>query len=167
MKIKAKLAIILTILFVTVCVFSACSDSEDKVFSKAGMSITLTDEFYENDYYNITAHYEMADEDVTVAATKEEISMMIAAGDEVPESVEEYASLIMEDNDIDADVLTTDDGIVYFVFKRTPYDIEYVYYAAVFETYNAFWLFQFGCEAEAENAYKDRFMTWMRSIQFE
>lgn len=167
MKIKAKLTLVLTILFIAVCMLSACSDPEDKVFSKAGMRITLTDEFYENAYYNITAHYEMGDEDVTVAATKEEFSMIIAAGDEIPESAEAYAALIMEDNDIAADILTTDDGIVYFTFKRTPYDIEYVYYAAVFETDNAFWLFQFGCEAEEENAYKDRFIKWMRSIQFE
>ncbi len=143
----------------------SCSD-DGKTFSKAGMSITLTDDFIENDYYNLTAHYEMEEEDVTVSAAKEEFSAIKEAGDDIS-SKEEYASVIMKDNDIDTGLLESEDGLTYFVFRKTPYDTEYVYYAFVFETEDAFWLFQFGCESESEDDYRDSFMKWAGSIRFD
>lgn len=162
------LFVICAFLCITLCLtlcLTSCSDPGEKTFSKAGMSITLTDEFYENEYYNLTAHYEMKDEDVTVSATKEEFSAIEAAGDTI-DSREDYAKLIMEDNEIEAELKTSESGKMYFTFTKTPYDTEYVYYAFIFETDDSYWLFQFGCESAAEPDYRDLFMKWADSVSF-
>lgn len=146
--------------------FSSCSAPEAKEFSKSGMHITLTDAFREGKYYNMTAYYDWEEEDVVVSAIKEEFAVLEGAGESASLSLEEYAKGFLEDNQITADV-KTENGLTYFTFEKTPYDVVYVYYAFAYKSSDAYWLFQFVCQKENQGAYAERFMEWAASVRFD
>ena len=143
---------------------TSCAAQKAKVFSKAGMSITLTEAFTESKYYNLTAYYES--EDNTVSVIKEEFSVLENAGISTSLSLAEYAKTFLTDNQIEAEV-KTEDGLTYFTFEKTIEDVAYTYYAVAFKSSDSYWLFQFTCEKEAYSKYSNDFVKWAQSVQFE
>ena len=88
-----KKAIAYTSLIVTLCALLLCAvgcsflGPQDKSFSKAGMTITLTDEFAEQDLVTQTAYY--VSQEAIVTTLKEDGSTI---GDSY--TVKEYAELV-------------------------------------------------------------------------
>ena len=72
----------------------------------------------------------------------------------------------MEASELTAEV-RTENGLTYFTFEKTPYDVTYLYYAVVFRTDDAYWLFQFVCPKEKQETYEAQFMEWAGSIRFD
>ena len=55
----------------------------------------------------------------------------------------------------------------YYDMTASPYDVTYLYYAMVFRTDDAYWLFQFVCPKEKQETYEAHFMEWAGSIRFD
>lgn len=155
---------LLCFLFFSFCV--SCSAPKEKEFAASGMRITLTDAFKEGKYYNMTAYYDWEDEDITVSATKEAFSLLEDEGESTTRSLDEYAKTLMKASELTAEV-KNENGLTYFTFEKTPYDVTYIYYAVVFRTNDAYWLFQFTCPKDKENKYSEQIMEWARSIHFD
>lgn len=170
---KSDKIVIFIIMFVVVGIVIGCVcllfDSDEKVFSKDGMSITLTEDFVENEYYGFNAYYDT--EEAQVYVMKESFSLLKENDQPTNISAKEYAEIMMKTQNIDSDVLEKD-GLTYFYYEKDVlgYAEEYVknsYYAVAFKTNDAFWLFQFACEKSLYNKYEEKFVEWAKSIEFD
>lgn len=170
---KSDKIIIFIILFVVIAITIGCIclifDSNEKVFSKDGMSITLTEDFVENKYYGFNAYYDT--EEAQVYIMKESFELLKENEQPTDISDKEYAEIMMKTQNIDSDI-SEKDGLTYFYYEKDVlgYAEEYVknsYYAVVFKTDDAYWLFQFACKKELFAQYEDKFTEWAKSVEFE
>jgi len=159
-----KLSSFLTLILV-VCMLltalSACSlfEPEEKTFSKAGMSITLTEEFFEKDIVTQTAYY--VSEDVIVTALKESHDLLKG------KSVKEYAELVCEANSFDKASVKVNGSYAEFEFESEANGKDFYYYARCFKNGDDYWLFQFGCEIDDKDDLKENFYKWASSVKFD
>ncbi len=164
---KLKKILPLTFFILVIICTSAC-DPKEKVFSKDGMSITLTDEFEEKEYYDFNAYYDT--EEAQVYIMKEDFKLLEENDQDTNASLEEYAQSMMKSGSIDAEI-KNEDGLTYFNFEKEFQDIDgkyipYKYYAVVYKSHDAYWLFQFACEEALYSKYEDIFIKWAKSVKF-
>lgn len=163
---QTKAGICLVILAAAAMLFCSCSPKK-VTFYKDGMSITLTDEFTEGKYYDMTAYYDS--ENATVSAFKEEFSLLEEKGESSDMSLHEYAELLMKSAEIDAEI-ENKDGLTYFIYEKTIdfelYKIKYVYFSVIYKSSDAFWLFQFACEKDLYEDCCKEFVKWAQSVKF-
>ncbi len=151
-------------LFIAICALLitsvGCSlfGPKDKTFSKAGLSITLTDDFTEQDLITQTAYY--VSQNAIVTTLKEEVSVI---GNR---SVKEYAKLVCSVNKLDSTV-TSKDGYAEFTFEKEVSGKDFYFYARCFKNGSDFWLVQFACETKDVDDYAADFEKWASSITFE
>lgn len=136
--------------------------AEEKVFSKAGMSITLTEDFKEQDIVSQTAVYASAK--YIVMALKEEYRLFEEIGDSL--SLEEYAQLVFENNQINADI-EEKDGLVYFTYENEANGRDFTYFAVVMKGPDAYWMFQFACDSSQYEDSQEQFVRWAKTVEFE
>ena len=167
MKKYFKFAAVILVLL-TVCLFCGCSffsglgAAQEKEFSKAGMSITLTDDFTEQDIVSQTAVYASAKH--IVMALKEEYALFEEIGDSL--SLQEYAQLVCQNNDLTADI-EEKDGLVCFEYENEANGRDFAYFAVVQKGTDAYWLFQFSCDSSNYEDSKEQFIDWAKTIRFE
>ena len=167
MKKYFKFAAVISVLL-TVCLFCGCSffsglgAAQEKEFSKAGMSITLTDDFTEQDIVSQTAVYASAKH--IVMALKEEYALFEELGDSL--SLQEYAQLVCQNNDLTADI-EEKDGLVCFEYENEANGRDFAYFAVVQKGTDAYWLFQFSCDSSNYEDSKEQFIDWAKTIRFE
>ena len=153
------------VLAVTVCAlvlsFTACSLSlaKSKDFSKAGLTITLTDDFSEQDIVTQTAYY--VSQKAIVTTLKEESETIADL------TVKEYAELVCTINKLDESSVVVKDGYAEFTYEKEVNGKEYYYYARCFKNGTAFWLIQFGCETKNSEEYQKTFEKWAATVTFE
>jgi uncharacterized membrane protein YgcG len=138
------------------------SEPKDKEFSKAGMTITLTDDFLDKDMVAYAAYYESPT--ALVCVTKEDFSIFEQAGISTDISLAEYADLVMEANKHDT-AFKEKDGLTCFEFDSAKSGHNYSYFVAVFRGSDAYWVVQFGCDAESYNALSEDFIKWAKSVK--
>ena len=160
---KRSLSIIA--LIIAICtVFSAfvgCSlfEPAEKTFSKAGMSITLNDDFAENDIITQTAYY--VSQDVIVTTLKED-------GTEIADyTVGDYAELVCEVNNLSDTEITEKNGYAEFTYQKEASGKEFSYYARCFKNGTDFWLVQFICETKNLEKFTANFEKWAATVTFE
>ena len=150
-------------LIIAICtLFSAvgCSQKpKDKDFSKAGMTITLTDAFTEQDIVTQTAYY--VSQEAIVTALKEDGSMI---GDY---TVKDYAELVCSVNKLSSSKVTTKEGYAEFTYEKELSGKEYYYYARCFKNGSDFWLIQFACETKNTEKFTPTFEKWAATVTFE
>lgn len=164
-----KKAISLILLFVmTATLFSGCGlpfrKTTDKTFTKAGLSITLTSDFSEQDLASQTAYY--VSKQVIVTTLKEEFSLFENINMPAEMSLTEYAQLVIENNKIESEI-TQEDGLTSFLYKKEMNGKNITYYATVFRSTDAFWLVQFACDTEQFEEYKPQFIQYAKTVTFE
>ena len=149
-------------------VLSGCSflggnylNAKDKTFSKAGMSIVLTDKFSEKEMVSYTATYDS--QRVAVLTLKEEFDLAEGASDL---TLDEYAQFVLDNNNLEADIKTKG-GLVTFEYDKQVSGKHIQYFAAVYKASDAFWLVQFGCEADQYEELSDLILKWAKSVTFE
>ena len=142
--------------------FSGLGAAQEKEFTKAGMTITLTDDFVEQDIVSQTAVYSSAKH--IVMALKEEYALFEEIGDGL--SLQEYAQLVCENNDLTADV-EEKDGLVCFEYENQANGRDFTYFAVVQKGTDAYWLFQFSCDSSNYEDSKEQFINWAKTIRFE
>ena len=131
---------------------------KDKDFSKAGLTITLTDEFSEKDIVTHTAYY--VSQKAVVLTLKEDGSQ---SNIKTPKM---YAELICQVNKITNVEITEKDGYAEFNYENETGGKEYYYYARCYKNGTDFWLVQFGCETKNTEELTPLFEKWANSVKF-
>ena len=163
---KRTLKILICSLLLLTLVCAAGCEAEPKTFTQNGFTITLTDEFEKADYGAYTAAY--ACEDMFLVALKEDF-IYFEGEYGAHSSLMDYASLLIESNDIDAK-LTEEDGLVYYtydIYNFETSELMYTFLAAVYKTEDAFWSVQFAVDAHRFEELKDDILVYARSVSFE
>ncbi len=162
-----SLVLISTLLF---SIFSGCSFTrmfsgpQEKQFSKSGLTITLTDEFSENDSSTMTALY--SSQEYVVAVLKEEFTLLEQAGIATDISETEYAQIVLTNNSIEGSP-TTEDGLVTISYEMEANGKNMSYWGVAKKGSDAFWLVQFVCESDIFEESKPQFVEWAQTITIE
>ena len=134
-----------------------------KTFSSNGMSITLTDEFKEDDVKNFTVSYES--KNMAVVALKEAFTLMDGFEDY---TLEQYANLVIKANNLDSAKIKNVEGLTHFEYDFTNPETQktYRYFSYVYKTNDAFWLIQFATLNENADDYAQQITEWAKSVDF-
>ena len=136
-----------------------CFGEKAKTFSKSGMSITLTDKFYEKEQIAYTAYYESSN--AIVVCLKEDFGSISSSY-----TLTQYANAVIENNNLSNSQVTTHDNYVDFSFERSVSGKDFYYYARCFKTTDAFWLVQFGILSSQKDEMSSKIQSWADSITF-
>ena len=162
-KISIKfIAIIAMVLILSSLVGCFSLVAKDKKFSISGMSITLTDEFFEKDYISLTAYYESRDAIVTVL--KEDYASI---GGISTWTVGEYADAVIAANNLSGAVVSFSDGYASFTYEKEVSGKNFIYFATCHKGGGAYWLVQFATLLESKEEFIPKFKNWASSIEFE
>lgn len=135
-------------------------------FTKAGLTITLTDDFTEKEHVSYTAVYESAD--IAVFALKEEFGLFDASVLNADSSVEVYADLVWKANGFSEPLtLNNTDGMHWFRYDRSVNGGDYTYCVYVFKGSDGFWLVQFTVFAEEFTALESTIHGYAKTIIIE
>lgn len=154
---------VLALLLAVVIIVSAGCDllgAKEQVFSKEGLTLTLTSRFKEADYEDYTVSYESPT--VLVLALREAKSDFI--NDQM--NLDEYGELLIEANDLDSS-LEHRDGLTCLTYTYTDdsSDETFTYFTAIYEGDEDFWVVQFvSTEAMYKNLESD-FVTYAQSVK--
>lgn len=154
------IALVFTLLLssLTGCIFAA----KEKTFEKAGMTITLTSLFVEKNVASSAAYYESRSSIVSVI--KEEFYLFEQLGYVIENlTLDDYAELVIENNHLNASIEKRD-GLVSFTFQKQANGKDFSYFAVVFKSSDAFWLFQFGCETKNFDTSLSQFIKWAKTV---
>ena len=166
---KIKWLSLLVCVVLTVGMFTSCSlllsgnSSKEKIFSKAGASITLNESFVEKEYASMTAYYESRL--TIVSLLKEEFSSLGIADEAQQISLKEYAELLISGNKLEAEIHEGD--LTSFEYSKSVNGKDFSYFATVFKASDAYWFIQFGCESKNFEAEKPTFEKYAKSVSFE
>ncbi len=134
---------------------------EPKTFTKAGLSLTLTDDFseFEADGYDVA--YESRSEAVLVL--KESFDSAPGVEDI---TLEEYADLVLEANGQNEE-LKSENGMIYYEYDaRGEKNVEFHYTVCLYKGPDAFWIVQFATYKDKAEAARDQIMEWAKSVTF-
>ncbi len=136
--------------------------ASDEVFTKGGMSITLTDEFEEEREDGYTAAY--YSDYASVLTLKEEFAT--APGSE-NFTIEDYAMLIAESNSLNYEDFAFKNGIATLEFSEQIDEIEFHYFVYLYKASDAFWLIQFTTFEDEVAEHRSTIEKWADSIVFD
>lgn len=136
--------------------------NSDGVFSDNGLTITLNSEFIHTPIQGYTNCY--GSEDVAVFILKEPFALFTAEID----TIEEYSSLVLENNNLPSTALKQIDGLTGFEreFTNPDTDETYKYYSYIYESDDAFWLIQFATLVSNIDEYEQSITEWAKSVSF-
>lgn len=159
-----KLIIIALALTLSIGLISGCaSEPEDKVFSRAGLTITLTDRFTDvtgtEGTEQFTVSYGSEADRVGILALKEEFSIFEAAGISTDISLSEYAQMVIDGNGQNCRV-EQNDGLTYFTYDNNGF----TYYSVVYRGSDAFWLIQFFASVEDYGNMTSNIRRWAQTV---
>ena len=151
--------IVAALVFVAVYSFSNLPvyNSDDKVFSQSGLTITLTDKFYERDMVPFTAVF--GSSDLIIFALKEEFVLF----ENQNLSLKEYAEFVIAANQTDTTVKVVE-GLTSFTFEDHVNGKDYVYFATVYKGDDAYWLLQFACETTKYESLRPAIIQYAKSV---
>lgn len=164
MKRKIFKSLITFTLALITFIFSGCIFlAQPKTFTKAGVSITLTNAFVEKEYVTMTCYYESPQ--LVVTLLKEEFTMLSGLEDW---TLMEYAETTIKGNKLtDSVAAMSEDGYAYFEYQKELSGNNYSYYATCHKTGDAFWLIQFGCLSKNFDNLYESILKYAKSITFD
>ena len=137
---------------------TACGGSDKADNNAAGESSdSSTDDEAKNEPKEITSD----DLCIGIRETKEELS----SNNITVNSINDYASIIMEKSGITAEPTTVNDNAVYFEWNKTIKDKDYSYIGYVTTSTDACWLIQFGCLTEKYEELKPQFLKYLNTVK--
>lgn len=137
-------------------------EAEDKIFEKAGLTITLTEAFNEGSAEGYTACYESLF--ATVFVLKEPFDSFEGFEDY---TIKDYERLILEANASKNPVSSELEGmpVMEYAFYNEDVDVDYRYYAVMLKGADAFFMVQFACAEEYYEEFKPHFEEWAKSVE--
>lgn len=148
---------------VMLCLLCSCGASE-KDFSKAGMTITLTNKFVEKDLVTQTAYYESTDAIVTVL--REGFDIFQQNGLDYNITKKQYAEMCVFQNNLTA-IVDENEKYAHFSYQKEINGQDFSYEAYCFRTDDAFWLIQFACHTKNLSKMTSVFEKYANSVKFE
>lgn len=141
----------------------SAGQKKQKTFTCEEMSITLTNEFRENEATgDFLAVY--GSKNVGVLALKEPFSIL--EGLET-KTTGEYAELVIRGNQVNSDGSKTADGLTWFEYKNDNSPNEPIrFFAYVYKTGDAFWMVQFAVPEAKAGQYAASIAAWAKSVAF-
>lgn len=130
---------------------------KEKMFSKSGLTITLNDGFNEKELVSYTAAFDS--KSIAVFVIKEDFSSI----ENKNLSLEEYAELVINNNKLDVTVEKTE-GLTSFTFEKHTNGKDYIYFATVYKSYDAYWILQFSCESAKFESLKALIIQYAKSV---
>jgi hypothetical protein len=141
---------------------NALLPSHTQDFSKAGLTITLTQDFHEKDVVSQTATY--ASSKYIVLTLKEEFKILEQSNISTDISLKEYAEDIIANNSLDATV-EGNESRPYFIYSRQASGKDITYLATVFKGSDAFWIVTFACDSKNFASSQAQFMKWADTVK--
>ena len=148
---------------------SKLADSQQKAEKEfvvmGGFSIKLTEAFEEVEADGFTACF--GSKDVAVLVLREGFSLLEGSADY---SVDEYGSLVLKSNQMDASVqLQHQDGLTFFEYDNLNADTKesYHYISFLYKAQDAFWMVQFATPIDSIEDYRSTIMDWADTVAFE
>lgn len=135
---------------------------QEKTFTKAGMTITLTSDFEEEESISQTARY--ISKQFAVVALKEEFMVLSKFNISSDISLKEYAGLIIANNGLNATV-QEQDGIICFKYNQQLNGKDITSFSTVYKASDAFWVITFACETQNFESTQPQFMNWAKTIK--
>lgn len=157
---KKSISVLMSLLLLF-CLAS-CGEPAEEVFSKDGLTITLTDSFRETNYENYTACYESSN--TAVFALKESFDLLEGLEDY---TLDQYAELVKNANSSKMpSEITETEGLTAFEysFYNTDQDATFKYFTVVYKGVDAFWTVQFCCDKEDYEILKSEFIKYAKSV---
>ena len=162
--IMKKIVAVIILVVSMVMTFTSCFAPAEKDFTAAGMTITLTEEFYEKEYISYTAVYESSD--IAIFALKEEKTIFEQYGYKNL-SLADYGEMVLEANSLSGVSIKKDGELSYFTYEKALNGKEYLYTAYIFDTNDAFWLIQFACLTDKGDTYSETIADYAKTVKFE
>ncbi len=158
---KKKLITLVIGVVACVCALAGCGATE-KTFEKAGMRITLTSAFYEQEHIAQTATY--VSSSAIVVATKESFTLLAGLEDY---TLEDYTDLTISANNLTSDKNYRENkDYIYFTYERVVDGKDFFYLATTHKSPDAFWLIQFACNVSDKESKTETFLKWADTITF-
>lgn len=157
-----KKIIVFLLALCTLLSVSSCSlfEPEAKTFQVMEMSITLNDQFYEQDFLGFTAAFSSTD--MAVYVTRE--AKTDFEGTEYEEmTLDEYTRLVMQVNKNDGD-FSYRGKYNYFTYEDEVSSQEWSFYSMMFKSSEAYWLVSFGVLKSNHDKFKDKIFEYADSI---
>lgn len=136
--------------------------ASDEVFTKDGMSITLTDEFEEEREDGFTSAY--YSDYASVLTIKEEFATVPGSENF---TIEDYAMLIAESNSLNYADFAFKNGIATYEFSADSDGTEFYYFVYLYKASDSFWLIQFTTFEDEVAKYRSTVEKWADSIVFD
>lgn len=133
---------------------------EEKVFNTEAFSLTLTDNFSEEQFDGFNCAF--TSKNVAVLVSKEDFSLF---SDKEIMTEEEYAQLVISANELSSEIGTTDGGFTCFTYEATS-DDTYTYFASTHKSEDAYWLVQFCTPKDKFPEYEEQIRIWTDSFRF-
>lgn len=134
------------------------SKPEPKVFaSKAGITITLTDEFKRNEHSVFTDVY---------SSSKASVSILQDKFNGTNYSIVEYGRLYLKANNMESLPLEEIDGMTCFEVTENENGVEYTYLGFIFKDTDCFWVTLFKTYQNDYDELRPQFIDWAKSIKY-
>lgn len=137
---------------------------KEKIFTKTGMTIALTEAFTEKEHAALTAYYES--QKLIVTVLKEDFTALRSVGLSSDLTLAEYAGLVIAANSIDSEA-QEQDGLMFFTYDREAAGEFYTYFASVYKGSDAFWLVRFSCESNDYDALKEQIVKFAHTVKVD
>lgn len=159
---KRVLRMTATVMLACLLLLSGCDKfkQNEKEFSKAGLTITLTEAFVEQDHVQFTSTYASAN--IVVYVLKEEFSILNTT------NINLYKSMIKQNNaNKNMSDFEEKNGLLYATFEMEYAASKYNYIVTIFKGSDAFWLVQFACKSDKYEKLKDDIFKYAETIKVE
>lgn len=165
---KFKNLTIISALFFIIFVLTGCQIrfffEKEETFTNEGLSITLTNNFYEKEHIAFTSYYESSN--MMVVVIKENYSILSSVGITKDSSLENYLKTVILANKHDSSVKEEDD-ITYFDYVSSESGKDFKYVVTAVKGSEAFYLVQFCVVEDTYDDYKDDIFKYAKSLEAE
>lgn len=159
-----KLLCVCISLVLVLSLLTACASSP-KTFTWNGLTIELSSGFIEHEVTNESASYANYFSTYVVVISYETVDSLVTLGYDSDMTVDEYAALSIEANELDTEVKTAD-GVTYYNYTGDADGTEYTYMATVHLLGNSFWLVQFASETKDYEKAEAEFLAWAKTVSY-
>ncbi len=140
--------------------------SKEKEFTKAGITITLTDRFVESE--NINAQLYLISNNIMVAGNRETKTQITLYFGEL--KVEEYAKRVLKNAGQTGTIELYEDEEITFAhtsYTATVDTQDFSYLLVCLKSENYYYTINFACFTSKFESYKDTFMSYAKTIRVE
>lgn len=136
-----------------------------KEFSGSGITITLTDDFVEEEIVQ-APFYLVSPKHIFMCFIESKTDLEYYPID----TLEDYINAVLTRNELSSEIFTFNEGDVHYMYAyytKTIDEVDYGYMLIVMEGENHFYSMNFGCLDSKLDNYKDQYSDWAKTIIVE